>query len=486
MPTSKAVMNFGWVLLLLNWLIEADFVNKFRNFRTNYLLQAFLILTALYIVSMFWSSDWNYGLNDLRQKLPLFIIPLVVLTSAPLSKPRWAWLQLIYVTTVFVTSIIGLVRYLTIPDLPYREIIPFISHIRFSLNVCLAIAIVIAALSRHQSWVSRGLFLLLVGWFLAFLFLLQSYTGFVVMAVMGIVVAIASRRRTWIVAMLIVLLGVVGISGYFVYDYYHLDKISSQPLQASTQNGNPYTHECDGFIESGNFISNYICESELRSEWQQRSQYPIDSLTATGYPLHGALIRYLNAMGLPKDSVGVSQLTATDIVAIERGIANPSYLHQGSLRKFYDALLFEYETMRHQSSICDFTMLERFELWRNGWQLILQHPLFGVGTGDVLNVSHERLAEINSPLEGTTKTIHNQYLTFLLTFGFIGTLLILLFFIRAWWHHRPMPLLNIAFITIVLVSFINEDTFETLAGVVFVAFWASVLSNQRKCINITH
>ena len=485
-PTSNFLMNLGWMLLLLNWLIEADFANKFRDFRTNYLLQAFLVLTALYLLSMFWSSDVHYGFNDLRQKLPLFIIPIIILTSSPLSERRWLWLQFVYVTTVFIVTIIGLVRYLTIPDLPYREIVPYISHIRFALNVCFSIAIVTAAFSRHKSWGSRVLFAILILWFFAFLLLQQSYTGIVVMVAMSIVVAIASRRKGWIITMVVAMCVALGIAGYYVHDYYHLSPLASQPLQSCTLNGNPYTHANDGFIESGNYVSNYICESELRSEWPKHSDYSIDSITATGYPLHGALIRYLNSMSLPKDSLGIAQLNAEDIAAIEQGIANPIYLHQGSLRKFFGVLLYEYETMRHQTAIQDFTMLERFELWKNGWQLILQHPFFGVGIGDVVNVSHERLAQIDSPISGTTKTLHNQYLTFLLTFGFLGTILIACLFIRAWYRRRPLPLINIAFLTIVLVSFINEDTFETLAGIMFVVYWATLLSKQKKCISITH
>jgi hypothetical protein len=69
---------------------------------------------------------------------------------------------------------------------------------------------------------------------------------------------------------------------------------------------------------------------------------------------------------------------------------------------------------------------------------------------------------------GTYKHAHNQYLTFLVSFGIVGFCIICCFFVYAF---RRQSLLRIpvvlAFVSIVLISFITEDTLETLAGCVF-------------------
>ena len=94
------------------------------------MLQAFLVAAGVHLMWLVGTADLTYGLYDLQKKLPLLAIPLVVLTTpAPTRKERINIL-ICYVGTVFVVSIIGIVRYLTLPDLPYRDIVPYISHIR--------------------------------------------------------------------------------------------------------------------------------------------------------------------------------------------------------------------------------------------------------------------------------------------------------------------------------------------------------------------
>ncbi len=86
MPISNYVMNMAWVFLLANWVIEWDMKAKFADFRSNRLLHAVFALVAVHVVGMLWSTDWAYGLDDLRKKLPMLAVPLVVLTSRPLER----------------------------------------------------------------------------------------------------------------------------------------------------------------------------------------------------------------------------------------------------------------------------------------------------------------------------------------------------------------------------------------------------------------
>lgn len=491
MPTSNYFMNMMWVFLLANWIVEGDFGNKWQQAKTNRLLHAVLILFGLHLIALLWSSNLAYGLDDIRKKLPLLAIPLVILTSRPLSKGEVCHLKAVFVAAVVVTAIIGVVRYLVIPDLPYRELNPYISHIRFSLLICLAIAILIADFREVRvPWLpvraakacmaAAGLFLL------AFLLLQQSYTGFITLYLMLTAVAVIGRRSWLTLATSLLLTGTIATSAYYVCDYYRLRPLSDSPLAAVTANGNPYIHSEDGFIERGGYVNNYICDEELYREWPRHSAVSLDSITEVGYPLYGALVRYLNCLDLTKDSAGICQLSPTDIAAIEKGIGNPNYLRQGSLAKFFDQMLFEYETARHQNSIRGFTMLERIELWQNGWHCILDHPFFGVGTGDVVDIAHAQLQAKDSPIADTTKHIHNQYLTLILTFGLLGFAVIVISFIRALRQGPRLPLLNAAFVVLVLVSFINEDTLETLAGIMLVVVWGCIFNSQRNHVSLPH
>ena len=126
-------------------------------------------------------------------------------------------------------------------------------------------------------------------------------------------------------------------------------------------------------------------------------------------------------------------------------------------------------------------MLQRFELWKNAWRVFKKHPLFGVGTGDVVDECHKQLIIDGSPLTGTKKHAHNQYLTFLVSFGISGFVFIVAFFVIAFkrQHLLRIPAV-LAFVTFVLVSFITEDTLETLAGCVFSVLFLCLMASYDE------
>lgn len=515
MTMSVWACNLAWVVLLANWLVEWIWNDResrrkiLSGFKTNRLLQAFVALFLMYVVGLLWSSNWSYGLDSIRKCFPLIAIPMVLLTADPLNDDRIPDFVLFgpfrkershrlvgnilfcYIMGILAASIVGLVRYFTIDNLPYRDIIPFLSHIRFSLNLCMGITLLVwqVVLGWRKSgfrWTSVVAIILAL-YFLFYLFLLQSYTGLFILTMVGIVSffarwnAIQSKRlkRSILTLLIAGIVSIAGISIYFVNDYYQLKDPSSQPLRLATANGNPYQHLNDGLIENGNYVNNYLCDLEMEREWAKRSALSIHDTTPNGYTLRPTLIRYLNAMGKTKDSLGMTYLTTQDVEAIEKGIANPVYLRPLSLKRMYSVMLYEYESYRCYHAVKGFTMLQRFELWKNGFKVFTQHPLFGVGTGDVVDLCHQQLETDDSPLKGTTKHCHNQYLTYLITFGLFGFALILFFFTRAFrkkrlFQHLPF----LALMTIFLISCLTEDTLETLAGIVFFVFFCSLFSQR--------
>jgi len=487
MTTSVFLTNLVWVLMLANWVIEWNWRDKFADFRHNYLLQAFLALLAVHIIWLFGTENISYALYDLQKKLPLFIIPLVILTTAPPNHKEAMNIGICYIGTLLVVTIIGLVRYLTISDLPYREIVPYISHIRFGLNLCLSLVLLTwTALKFRRPWLYIiNAFLSL--WFLSFLLLIHSYTSFIILLVTSVVLLLSYRHRMGkplriasfsIVGTLLLL--TVGLCGYYCYDYYHLRPLSTNSLASTTPNGNPYLHHNDGLIENGNYVHYYVCEEEMKQEWCKRSNISFDSTTSTGWSVYTTLLRYLNGMGVTKDSLGMTHLTAEDIAAIEKGIANPVYTQAGP-RKMVYVLCYEFENYRCYRSVRNFSMLQRIELWRNGFDVFLQHPLLGVGTGDVPDVCQAHLEASHSALAQKHMHTHNQYLNFILAFGLVGFAIIVFFFVYAIIRTQSCRrILFTAFLCIVLISFISEDTLETLAGITFTALFFSLLSCHPK------
>lgn len=507
MNVSVWVCNLAWCLLLANWLVDWGIAPKehrlevMSHFKTNPMLSAFIFVFALYLIGMAWTSNWSYGMDSIRKMFPFLVVPMVVLTSNPLDDRRLGKLAgdskghkllgnilFCYIMGIVAACIVGLVRFFTIPDLPYRKIIPFLSHIRFSLNLCFGIILLVYQMIKqkgeHKFYFAVCLLLALS--FLAYLFLLQSYTGLIILLIVAYVAFFAfwkDIRKRWLKSSILTLsaglvLLIVGLTAYNITDYYRLSSLAKNPLKATTVNGNPYLHKQDGFVECGNYVNNYICNVEMDSEWAKVSDKPLDYVTDNGYSIRPTLVRFLNAKGLTKDSVGISQLTAEEVASIEKGIANPVYLNTLSIKRMYAVMLYEYESYRCYHAVKGFTMLQRFELWRNGWKVFLQHPLFGTGTGDVVDLCHDQLKLDESPLMDTKKHAHSQYLTYLITFGLLGFLLIVLAFANAFRLMRSFRFFpTLAMMVIFLMSCLTEDTLETLAGIMFFAFFISIFTS---------
>jgi len=480
MVTSVWLSNLVWVLMGLNWLLEGRWREKWQMARESRLLQAFTALYLLLLLGMLWTSNTSHGLSVLQVKMPLFFVPLIILTTRPVTGRARRFILWFYATTVLVVSIIGTVRLLTIPDLPYRDAVPYISHIRFSLNCCMVIFLALVEM-RHASTRLRCVLALLVLWLLLFVIMLHSYTAISILAIVSLVVLLLRHRR-WqpLLLWFVIVGGLAALIGYEVKSYYTLCPLAREPLQPFTANGRPYDHACDGVIECGNYINNYVCREELCDEWQRRSTLPYKGLTESGYSVESTLIRYLNVLGLTKDSVGVATLTAQQIHDVERGVANPVYENHNPLRKMVYVLLLEREFHMHYDAVWGFSMLQRFELWNAALHVVQHHPWIGVGTGDVDDELHAQLYRQQSHLAGTQKSTHNQYLSFLTAFGIICTLVLVFLFLRAAPRLRRQPTLLLAWTFIILISCLTEDTFDTLAGILFSTWFLAYRRNQTQ------
>lgn len=491
MLTSVWVSNLVWVLLGANWLLEGRWREKWRMACESRLLQAFVALYLLLIVGLLWSSNLQHGLEVLQVKLPLLVVPLVALTTRPVEGRARRSVLWIYIIAVVTVSVIGAVRLFTVPGLPYREAVPHISHIRFALNCCMAIVIA-CGVGRGGHWLLTVGRVLLVVWLGVFLVMLHSYTAAAVMLVVSLAMLLLYWRRWPLIALWVLLVGgAATVVCLEAKNYYRLVPMATEPLRSTTAAGNPYFHAEDGIIENGNYINNYICREELRREWNRRSTVSFDDgEVATGYAVEQTLVRYLNNLGLTKDSVGVSSLTDAQIEAVERGVANPVYEAGNPVKKMVYVMLLEREFYVHTHAVAGFTMLQRFELWHHTVDLIAENLWIGVGTGDVDDELHASLAASGSELTGTTKRSHNQYLSLMAALGLIGFALILIMFLRPVIQKSKVKSQNskitplmLAWLLTILISCLTEDTLDTLAGILFCTWFLPF--RKQQCTNTT-
>ena len=481
MVTTRGLSNVVWVLLLINWVAEGRWREKWQMAKESRLLHAVLALWLMYMSAFLLGNDPWEVLNMLEIRLAILTVPLVVLTTPPPEGRARTFILGFYVTTVLVVSIIGAVRLATIPNLPYRDAVPFMSHIRFALNCCTVIILLIISSQRiagGRIWrIARWMIVL---WLVIYLLLIRSYTAFFMLAVASLVLILCrywswKRFGAWMAVMTLL----VGTIVWGCHSYYRLSPQATAPLPSVTANGRPYLHRQDGLIENGNYVNNYLCLEELRSEWPRHSTRPLDSTTADGYTLEPILIRYLNALGLTKDSAGVAQLTAEQIADIEHGTPNPVYAHSWQGKRMLYVMLFEWENYRCYHAVTGFTLLQRIELWRATLRVIAKHPWWGCGVVDMRDEMDAELLAMDSPMADSGFYPHNQYLTWMATFGIAGFAIALFFFLRACPALPRQDPWLLAWMVVVLLSFLTEDTLGSLVGRLFCTWFFAFRSGKN-------
>jgi hypothetical protein len=230
-------------------------------------------------------------------------------------------------------------------------------------------------------------------------------------------------------------------------------------------------------VENGSYIGLYICEKELREEWAKRSSLDFDGKDAKDQQIKQTLIRYLNSLNLRKDAKGMSKLSLEDIQNIEMGIANVVYTQKFHPNSRYFKILWEYQILKSGHNPGGHSVIQRLEFWRISWEIVKDHPIFGVGTGDIVNAYKNKYEEMNSVLPKEFRhRAHNQYLAIFVTFGVIGLVWFIISLVypaiklRKFFDYRYA----VFWITIIL-SMLVEDTLETQMGATLFGFFNAFL-----------
>jgi O-antigen ligase len=120
---------------------------------------------------------------------------------------------------------------------------------------------------------------------------------------------------------------------------------------------------------------------------------------------------------------------------------------------------------------------ERIMIWKASVEIISDHLLFGVGTGDVKDVLMEKYKSsgINGAYEKRLNA-HDQYIQTFIALGLPGFLLIILMFAYGiYFSVKKRELLYFSFLLLVMINLLVESMFETQTGVAFYTFFNSIL-----------
>jgi hypothetical protein len=488
LPLNKIILSISGLLMALNWIVEANFVEKLNILKSQKTGLMFSILFVLMVFSLFYSNNLTYGLNDLRIKLPMLLFPVVILSSKSLTSAKYSAVLHAFLISLVLVTVINFVNYqVGIYQHDSREMSLFGSHIRLSLMVTFAFFWTLYAGWNNKKWIAIIYYLCAI-WFLFYAYkseVLTGYFGLVITALAlifwGLIHQFTKHRKTaFLVASLLALL--VGIIFYRAVYPIPKETLSKEALFEKTIYGGTYQHDTTSVIlENGYYIHYFICNEELDSMVQLKTGKSIEIMNQEHNDFFPTLIRYMTSLGLKKDADGFSQLTATDFENILNGIPSVVYA-EGGVKSRLARITMELQKHLEGADPNGSTIQQRIEYWRTGKDIIKNNFLFGVGIGDVqdafnhqFDLNQSRLTEINRLHS------HQQYMTIWISCGIIGLLVFLLnIVLTVKIAFRSQSILLYMFVIIISFSYFFEDTLETQVGVSLAAFFLSLLLKQEQ------
>ena len=492
-PVSRFLVSVSQIILLCNWLLERDFLRKWSLLKKSKAFWAFTGIFIFYLVGLLWTDDFTYAAKDLRIKLPMLWLPVLFFTSPQLNKKEYHSVLHFFVAATLVATFWSMAVYLGITRIKIhdiREISRFESHIRFSLMIVLSVLYLFFVLIKKDIAKGKIFYALILVWFLYFLVLLQSFTGIIIIGIISFTALswILVSKNSILLKLSFSALVLISISylAFIVADewkkYSYRVDVDYKTLPVFTKNGEYYSYDTVAkFTENGTRVWFYVAGGELKKEWNKRSWLPYDSLDFHGNAVRFTLIRYLSSKGLKKDSIGVSKLNDDDLRNIESGYPNYLYTNTSSLRTRIHELIWELGQASAKQDPTGHSLSMRFEFWKTAWHIIREHPITGVGTGDVESSLKTQYSKDKTALNTKWQLhSHNQFLAVGVALGFVGILLFVVFLLAPFLFAKNISKFFVFFLLIQFLSFFNEDTLETQAGVTFCVFFTQLLFHNDE------
>ena len=478
------------IILAANWLLDGNFKWKWQQLKSSRhgVIWILASLFFLHVIGMTYTDNIQRGLDDLRNKMPLLVLPLILFTTKPLSIKELKLLFGFFFLSVFVSSICCYLVYAGFTKkviIDIRKASVFMSHIRFSLFIAFAIiGLLYYSVKEKRLWIKICCFISTI-WLLFFMYKLEMATGFISLILVGGLLLVLFSLKWLPKKVSLALVLCICIASAFVFksalsSLHMYDKIStnsSNTLLQKTKNGNIYLQDTVfGLAENGNLITININDRELEKEWNLRSAIRFDATDKLGNGLRYTLLRYMASKGITKDSLGIASLSQQDVLNIENGSSNYKYsLNSGLVTKWRE-LVWEYIKYKRGENPSGHTLSMRLEFWKTAVYIICDFPVFGVGTGDIQDSFDSKYIETNSQLDIVWRLrCHNQYLAIGVAFGCVGFLLFVFYLLYpAFVLRKNIHYLYWPFFLIALLSFFTEDTLETQSGVTFFIFFQTL------------
>ena len=199
------IYKIALILLCLQWLISADFINKFYKLKTNKYALLLIGFYCWYAISLSWSEDYDFALIDLLLKSPLLLFPLIITTSNFVNAKQLNTILLVFALSslainlyAFYHAIFNYLETSNINSFYYHKLTINMHSAYQAMFTCFSIVIVICLNLKNK---------VIKNW--------QMYL--VVFIQIIFVLLFASRMQILIMAIL--------IPSFFIIRYYHFQQL---------------------------------------------------------------------------------------------------------------------------------------------------------------------------------------------------------------------------------------------------------------------
>lgn len=478
------------VILLGNWLLEMDFKRKWQQLKSNKLFWVFTSIFFLHIIGVLYSSNIPSAIDDLKIKMPIFFLPLILFTTKPLTKREFHFALYSFLLGSFVNVAWCYIYNFILHDTYVaRDVSRFMSHIRLGLYLNVAVCCAVYFIVIHKKISTRLFFATLGVFFLLAMYKLGLASGIINFLILSFItlcyIMLKQNNLIKLILLAIIVSGVWFTTNYVRKVYtkqFGIKNSHNNILLKMSSSGRAYIHyDTLGQKENGVYVYQNIQPEEILRQWNRRC--PDDTFyyhPPVNLNRYEILLRYLSSKDLTKDSLGVWSLSADDLTNIKNDVSNHESVKWSYLYKRVYEMVYEYDEFVNGRNVNGHSLTMRPYFWKAATSLIKQHPLFGVGTGDVQDKMNEAYANIHSPLENKWhKRPHNQFITVTVALGIVGLLTFLLsLFAPYLMVRRYINVLYKPFFVLVIISFLLEDTLESQAGLTFYVVFSTLFLSQ--------
>ena len=479
-------MSLSLIGLTINWFLESNFQLKWKKIKDQKYLP--LIFSGLFLIELLWlpiSNDTTVGLNVLRIKLPLLLLPIIIGSCTSFSKREWKTVITTFFIGILVSTIwVYLVSLEVLPTKKEsgtaRDASIFMSHIRYS--VLLSLSAIFVLVLAFKNLINKLIAVVFFLWLLFLIFKLATITAILglsfALLFLFIALVFSSRnkhKKAYItgIASLFFLVGLYITT--IVNDFYHI-KSKERSLQTHSLRGEKYLFDLkDNTTENGFFLWENIAQKELERAWNRKSKISFNSKDKKNQPVKATLYRFLTSKGLNKDSVGLSKLTKNEIQKIENG--ETSSVDYNNFEKRIRSLLYQRESRKKNSDPNNQTINQRVVFWKAGIDIFLNQPVFGYGPGGAKTQFKKYYKNRNTNLKKSNQLLaHNQFITQAINLGALGTIIwVFVLFYTFLKIEKEMSLFFVPYLILMFFAFMSDDMLEVQAGVTIFSFFGTIM-----------